>query len=85
MSGYVIHSQFVTLGPILGNLSLFVYLYLIRQVSIILFGKDRVFCHWAFIFLAIKASPEVLMNLMYYLFIFQFLFTNSILRRMVIR
>lgn len=85
MGGYVIHSQFITLGPILGNLSLFVYLYLIRQVSMLFFGKHRVFCHWAFVFLAIKASPEVLMNFMYYLFIFQLIFTNTILRKIVIR
>ena len=85
MAGYVIHSQFLPLGPILGNISLFLYLYFIRQVSMFLFGKRKEFCHWAFIFLAIKASPEVLMNYMYYLFIVQFISTNTILRRLVIR
>lgn len=74
MAGYVIHSQFIPLGPVLGNLSLYFYLFLIRQFSVLIFGKNRTYCHWAIIFIAIKASPEVLMSFCYFIAFYQFIF-----------
>lgn len=74
MAGYLIHTQFITLGPILGNISLYFYLFLIRQFSVLIFGINRTYCHWAIIFIAIKASPEVIMSFCYFLAFYQFVF-----------
>ena len=71
MGGYVIHAQFIPLGPIIGNISLYVYLFLIRQVAALIFGKYRSFCHWAVIFTAIKASPDVVMSFCYFMAFYQ--------------
>ncbi|MDA8699922.1 hypothetical protein N9M02_01700 [Amylibacter sp.] len=71
MAGYVIHVQFLPLGPVLGNISLYIYLFLIRQVASLIFGKNRVYCHWAILFITIKASPEVLMSFIYFIGFYQ--------------
>lgn len=67
MAGYLIHVQFLPYGTLLGCLLLFLYLYLIRQLSCFVLGARTPHVHWAILFIAVKASPEVIVNLIYYI------------------